>query len=60
MGQYVVTWFYMLLDWEVHIEQYYERIVSSHMLIFVDKLIYSKRNVQFSKVYKFSYNESDL
>jgi len=60
IGQYVSTRFYLLSDWECHIENYNGRILSSCMWILVHKHMGSRRNVSFSKIYKNSLSESNL
>ena len=53
MGQYVITRFYMLLDWEFHLERYLRRILSSHMWIFVHTQKYGGWIESFSKMFQF-------
>jgi len=59
MSQYVFTGIFILLDREFHSEKCYWRIVRSCMSLFVDKLIYSGRNTEFSEIDKFRYNKCD-
>jgi hypothetical protein len=35
IGQFVLTRFGLLVDWEFHLEKYYQRILSSHMWLIV-------------------------
>ena len=53
MGQYVSTWFYMLLDQEFHWEEYYGMILTSRMWMFVHTQFYSWWNESFHKLYQF-------
>jgi len=49
----------MLLDREFHLENYDGRIFTSYVSMVVDKHEHSRRNVLFSVIHTFQYNESD-